>query len=228
MKTTVLKTPYVLRQAHLIGQQTREGKRVMLRRLGSWMLALGLIAVVAPPPVGARGAAPDTISGSAPIEGWVSVWNPDHTEIIDSVYLSGLVHSVTQVWMLSDTQVNRVKISANVDQVDGTSEATGQRYRLVGSSVVDLQNPSVTFNEDGSFSLPAQSFTFTLLRVDPEPARLDGSPKQDTTLTAFITYYRSDPLSSDRGNCEPVLTSDGTPTTRCGHVLIAWQLFMPD
>jgi len=228
MKTTVLKTTcYVLRRAHLIGQETRESKRGMTRtkRILLHMIAIGIVAGFATLPLSAQTGDPWTTSSSTRIAGLEPRWNPDHTEIIDRVYLSGTIHTVTEIWMSSETLVDRLKITANLERVNGTSETTGQRYRLVGSSVVDLAHPNVTFRPDGSFTSPILKFTFNFMKVDPEPARLDGNL---TTVWSYATYTPA-PSSDPFRDCVRIIAPNGTPTnySRCGTVIVAWYLNHP-
>jgi hypothetical protein len=137
------------------------------------VVAVGIFAL-ADHAIGAEQQGPTTTTVSMPIEGWADFLDETQTHVLDSVYLRGDIHFVVQVWATGPTNVQEVRITANLDGVSGTSPTTGQRYRAVGASSVDFQNPVMT-TVDGLFTaFPEQSFTFRLHVVDPEPARLNS------------------------------------------------------
>lgn len=152
---------------------------------------------------------PTTTSAWVPLEGWVDVLNTENTHVIDSVYLSGGLHFVVQVWGSGPSDVQRLKINANLEEVSGTSPTTGQRYRAVGASSVDLQNPLLSPVGDLFLEFPKQTFTFRLQTVDPEPASLNGS----ISYTTYAASYTNPVPTEVPFVCKAVYTDDGRLVT---------------
>jgi hypothetical protein len=116
---------------------------------------------------------PDTvIDRNVPFEMWAPWYNSDNTEVEDEVLLRGQMHVVIQVWLSGEDHIDRVTFHVNAVGVNGTSETTGQRFRLTGGYTKDLQDPDITLNPDGTIDLPFLEGDLQISKVDPEPARL--------------------------------------------------------
>jgi len=146
-----------------------------LRHVSAALPVLGIAVgtlLLCGPAIGASQQNPTTTSVAMPIEGWADFLNEDETAVLDSVYLTGEIHLVVQLWGSGPTNIEQLKIDANLDGVSGTSPTTGQRYRAVGASSVTVTNPILTSAGNLLAALPEQIFTFRLHAVDPEPAHL--------------------------------------------------------
>ena len=196
------------------------------------VVAVGAFAL-AGPAAGAGQQGPTTTTVSMPIEGWADFLDETRTHVLDSVYLSGDVHLVVQVWGSGSNNVQQVNIMANLDGVSGTSPTTGQRYRAVGASSVNLQNPVMTSVGDLFTAFPEQIFTFRLHAVDPEPARLNGSPisyaasaytsSTPQTPVPFVCkalYGANGQLVTTWMECPVTLDCEDVADPHCGHVYL--------
>src|SRR5437016_3464858 len=107
----------------------------MVARIISRVLVVAIVVGLVATPIGAATQAPKTTSLFVPIDGRVNVWSADGTQIVDTVWLSGEVHFVTQVRM-TDAGLS-ANIYADLVRVAGTSETTQMKYLGVGAGVVD-------------------------------------------------------------------------------------------
>jgi hypothetical protein len=165
----------------------RRNRKILIRRLsGFYLILMGIIAVAAQP-ARAQSNPFTSISDSMPVEILAPWFDRERTEVEDEVVLRGSLHFTVRVWK-TGVHVDRFQFHGNVVDVHGTSEATGQRFRLNGAVSFDLLDPAVTYNPDGTFNLPPQDVKFFLHKVDPEPARLD-SYLGATISYAGASYY---------------------------------------
>ena len=156
-----------------------------------------------------------TVDVDVPFELRTPWFNPAGTEVVDEVLLQGTLHVTTQTWASAPEHIDRFALHANAVDVHGTSETTGQRFRLNGSFSFDLRDPDVTFNADGTFNVPLQEVSLRLHKVDPEPARLSQNLDLSTGATA-VSIFVSPPGPVP---CQRVFAPDGTPTAsiNCGN-----------
>lgn len=133
-------------------------------------------------------------------------FNDDNSAVEDEVLLRGTLHVVTKVWLSDANHVDRIVINGNAKGIKGTSETTGQRFRLTGAFSFDLRDPDVEINPDGSVDLPQMKYTFQLSLVDPEPAKLTANTE---SYASFGVYIQNPPPQK---RCERIYESDGTAT----------------
>ena len=204
--------PYDLRQAFLTRHWMLKQHFALTRSMALWLLAVAIFAGWAAPRVNAQSNVPGTVEADVPFEMRVPWFNREHTAVEDEVTLRGTLYIVNKVWMSSTTHVDRITIHVNAVDIHGTSETTGQRFRLNGSSSVDLRNPDVTFNADGTINLPPAQYKLFLHKVDPEPARLDSLPFGGSGTTTPASYWNTNPTPLPPRQCSRVYLADGTPT----------------
>lgn len=178
------------------------------------LFAMLLLACIGTPRARAQSNEPVRINTDIPYEARVPWFNPEHTEVEDEVLLQGTMHLNSRVWWSSPTHVERIVVHLNVVDVHGTSETTGQRFRLNGSYSLDQRDPEGTLGPDGLFIMTLEEVGFFLHKVDPEPARLDGWITTRTSIGA--SYTPSGPVP-----CAPIFRADGTPTGffNCGNFI---------
>ena len=138
------------------------------------------------------------------------------SELVDEVLLTGTLKMTMRIWQSSPERIDRFALNANAVDIKGTSETTGQRYKVNGSFNYDLRNPEVTFNPDGTFTVPEQPFTLRMHMVDPEPARLSQGLAGSTGATMPAVFTPPPPPAP----CRRIFTPDGTATATvdCGNV----------
>jgi hypothetical protein len=161
-----------------------------------------------------------TLEADVPFE-MIAPWykNPKkRTELLDEVVMRGTLKVTARIWQTRLDHIDRFSFHANAVDISGTSETTGQRYRVTGTFSYDLRDPDVTFNPDGTFTVPDQPFKLKMLMVDPEPARLTDDLFGTTGATAAAVFY--DPVPPTP--CQRLLTPDGNPTTtvHCGNITV--------
>lgn len=160
-----------------------------------------------------------TVYADVPFEMFLP-WHKDPkvpVELVDEVVMRGTLKTTTRIWQSSPDHIDRFSFHANAVDIYGVSETTGQRYRITGSFSYDLRDPEVTFNPDGTFTVPDQPWKLRMHMVDPEPARLTSDLFGSTGATAAAVYYS--PIQTP---CQRLLTPDGTPTAtvHCGNISI--------
>ena len=194
--------------------------RPVLRSKPLGRLAVALVVLVMAPRAYSQ-TQQATVDVDVPFELIAPWFNADHTEIIDQVLLRGTLHVTTRTWQSSPDHIDRFALHANAVDIHGTSDTTGQRYRLNGSFSYDLHDPEVTFNEDGTFNVPMQPFTLRLHMVDPEPARLTQDLVGSTGATGAAVY--TPPVTLP---CQRITAPDGTPTVSvsCGTTTLSYFL----
>lgn len=193
---------------------------------GSIEFSLALLLVVAifaswsVPSTDARTNGPGIVDVHVPFEFRAPWFNQDRTEIVDEVLLRGTLHVTSRVWSTAG-HVDRVALHANAVDIHGTSETTGQRFRLTGSFSQDLLDPDVTVNDDGFFTLPQQQFTLRLFKVDPSPAQLNSNFNLEWSWGMYVPGTNPPPVP-----CTRVYAPDGTATAwiNCGS--LAWSMYM--
>jgi hypothetical protein len=160
---------------------------------------------------------PVTVEIDVPFETRAPWFTRNRLEIEDEVLLRGTLHVTSRVWASSSTHIDRVALHANAVDIYGTSETTGQRFRLNGSFSIDLRDPNVTINPDGSFDMPFQQGSLFLHKVDPEPASLTGS------LSIQYSWGSSITPTPTTVTCQRVYAPDGTATAylNCGSTRFA-------
>jgi hypothetical protein len=147
-------------------------------------------------------------------------WYTPDGELEDEVRLRGTLHVTARTWAARPDHIDRYALHANAVDIYGTSETTGQRFRLTGSFGYDLRDPEVTFNPDGSFSVPMQPWKLHFFKVDPEPARLTSDLTGSTGATA-AAVGPPPPLTVA---CQRVFAPDGSPTPSfyCGSMTFTY------
>lgn len=195
----------------------------LIRHWKPMVLSLLVVAVFAAWAVPRAYSQPDepyTVTADVPFEMLAPWYNPDRTEVIDEVLLRGTLRVTTRTWASSATDIDRFALHANAVNIRGTSETTGQRFRLNGSFSFDLRDPEVTFNADGTFNVPLQPWELRLHFVDPEPARLSQYLGGGTGATGASVYVAPPPPQQ----CQRILAPDGTPTIsiNCGNVIFSY------
>ena len=184
-----------------------------------WLLAVAVFAGWAAPQANAQSNVPSTVEADVPFETRVPWFNRDHTAVEDEVTMRGTLHIVNKVWQSSPTHVDRITIHVNAVDIHGTSETTGQRFRINGSASTDLRNPDVTFNADGSINLPPAEYRLLFHKVDPEPARVDATLSGGSGTSRPAMYVTPNTTPPPPKRCERVYLPDGTPTgwVDCGN-----------
>ena len=177
------------------------------------------IALMTAPRAYSQTNGPLTAQADVPFEMVVPWYNRDRTEVEDEVRLIGTLHVTTRTWAARSDHVDRFALHANAVDIHGTSETTGQRFRVNGSFSFDLRDPEGTFNPDGTFNVAMQPWSLRMHKVDPEPARLTEDLTGSTGATTAVVY--SPPVSVP---CQRVFAADGTPTTsfNCGNFIYSY------
>ena len=165
-----------------------------------------------------------TIYADVPFE-MVAPWfrNPKtRTDLVDEVVMQGTLKITMRIWQTSPDKIDRFALHANAVDIKGTSETTGQRYRINGSFSYDLIDPEVTFNPDGTFTVPDQPFQLRMHMVDPAPAQLTATVSGSSGAIA-ASIYHPPPAPVP---CERVYAADGTPTTAldCGTAIFSYYI----
>ena len=187
---------------------------VNLTRAGSmalWLLTVVICAWWAVP-ANSQSRKPKTFDADLPYESLAPWWNRSHTEVEDEVLLRGTLHLTAKVWSTS-TGIERIVIHLNAVDIHGTSETTGQRFRLNGAFSLDQRDPDVTLNPDGVFVFPFK-FPLRLHKVDPEIGRVDGYVQGSGSFSAsYMERVDAPPVF-----CRRVYQPDGqpSPTVDCG------------
>lgn len=187
------------------------------------MFSVAVVALLAGQTAYSQSDEPDrTIYADVPFE-MVQPWykNPKRpVELVDEVVMRGTLRTTTRIWQTRPDHIDRFAFHANAVDIEGTSETTGQRYRINGSFSYDLRDPEVTFNPDGTFTVPDQEWKLRMHMVDPEPARLTSDLFGSTGATAAVIYYEPLPPTP----CQRLLAPDGTPsiTVHCGNISISY------
>jgi hypothetical protein len=150
---------------------------------------------------------PIRIDADIPFEMLAPWWNPEHTEVEDEVLLRGTLHVTQRTWVSGTRHVDRLAIQGNAVDIHGTSDATGQRFRLNGSYTIDLRDPEGTLSPEGIFTLAPQTVYLRLHKVDPEPARLDAYLGMVNSSAAATYISNTNPAP-----CVRTYLPDGTPT----------------
>ena len=179
----------------------------------SILLVTLILTVWAAPRTNAQSTPFRTVDVAVPFD-MMAPWFTLDGELEDEVRLQGTLHVTTKTWAATPGHIDRFSLHANAVDIHGTSETTGQRFRLNGSFSFDLRDPDVTFNPDGSFNVPMQPWKLRLHKVDPEPARLTSDLFGSTGATATPPNIPA-PITIP---CQRILSPEGTPTpaVNCG------------
>ena len=218
-KTAVIKPKNRSRRKKMKKLRNYVGRHFALTRsMAPWLLAVVAFAGWAVP-ASSQTDEPGTVDVDIPFELRAPWYNPDHTEIEDEVLLLGTLHVTARLWTSGANHIDRVALHANAVDIHGTSETTGQRFRLNGSFSIDLRDPEVTFNADGSFTLPPQRFSLRLHKVDPEPAILQSNLDVESSWAMFLPGTSPPPVP-----CQRRTAPDGTATAflDCGNFAYSW------
>ena len=194
-------------------------RRVPRRSVTIFWRCLAFIGLLAVPFAYSQSGEPRTIDVDVPFE-MIAPWVTPEGELEDEVRLQGTLHVTTRTWASTPGIIDRFYLHANAVNIHGTSETTGQRYRLNGSFNFDLRDPEVTFNPDGSFNIPFQPSTLRLHKVDPGPATLTANLYLMNGATATPPNIPP-PMTVP---CERKAAPDGTPTAwlDCGDFIFSW------
>lgn len=184
------------------------------RQLSCWIFFISMIVISAAQPGLSQTGEPDIeIDRDIPYEQVTPWWSDDGTGVEDEVLLTGKLHVVLKVWLSGQNHIDRVTYRANALGINGTSETTGQRFRLTGSFSLDLRNPALTINPDGFVDLPIREYALQLSKVDPEPARLTADSSVGSTASVYIS-----PQTPASVECHRIYDGFGSPTATidCG------------
>jgi hypothetical protein len=197
-------------------------KETLVRLTTACMLVAAAVVLLVAQHAYSQTALPQTVEVDVPFEMLAPWYSPDGSEVEDEVMLRGTLKVTTRTWQTRPDHIDRFYLHANAVDIHGTSETTGQRFRLTGSFKFDLHHPEVTFNPDGTFDVPTQDFTLRLQKVDPEPARLTEDLFGSTGATAAVVG----PAPPVTIPCERIVAPDGTPTQsiHCGSVTFYYFL----
>lgn len=192
--------------------------------LAASLFILSVLLVWSAPHASAQPQQPNRIEVDVPFEDRAPWWNRDHTEVEDEVLLRGTLHVSGRVWAANPTHIDRVAVHINLVDVHGTSETTGQRYRLHGTYDLDVRDPQIAVDQFGKFNLPLNDIHFRLRKVDPEPALLNN----EYGSSSLAMYVPNSPGAPPPIPCRRVNQPNGSPSAfvNCGNVQFGW-VFLP-
>lgn len=122
----------------------------------------------------ADASAPTVSNVYVPLQGEVTLSNGD------VVFLSGRVHVLSRA-TFSDAFVPTLNLYVNIVGVEGTTTGTGVRYLVVGATNFEWIGTS-----PGPPNVSDQTFSFSLIQVNPGPPDLPPNPVLPVYLRDFV------------------------------------------
>lgn len=217
-----------LGEACLVRHLRPKRQFAVIRAMRRWLFTAFVLAFLTVSGIDAQLRLTNSMDVNLPFETRAPWFNRDRTAVVDEVVVRGTLHMTGGLWSTTPTHIDRMMLHINVVDIKGTSETTGQRYRVHGTWDMDVRDPDIQINPDGTFPLPLDGLHLSLRKVDPEPSQLyTDMDLRDSGSSAWAVNTSSGEWPPTGTPCTRVI-NDGVQTdvVDCGNVKVG-VLFAP-